>query len=74
MTTQLAAKNYVKLEYKYQILASCFSTGDPRGQVATMLQRMDQAKASTVVQSARALYAAVRRSVKFRVQRLTRGA
>lgn len=73
MTTQLAAKNYVKIEYKYQILASCFSTGDPRGQVATMLQRMDQDKAPTVAQAVRVLYAAMRRSIKFRIQRVVRG-
>lgn len=71
MTSELAAKNYVKLEYKYQILASCFPTGDARGQIATMLQRVGQGRPPTVRETAQNFLGAIRRSIKFRWQRLT---
>ncbi|HEY0231053.1 MAG TPA: rhamnan synthesis F family protein [Dokdonella sp.] len=36
-TTRQAAKNYTKLEYKHQLLASCFRSGDIRNQVLQMM-------------------------------------
>jgi rhamnosyltransferase len=36
-TTRHAAKNYTKLEYKHQLLASCFRSGDIRDQVLQMM-------------------------------------
>jgi len=36
-TTRHAAKNYTKLEYKHQLLSSCFNSGDIRDQVLHMM-------------------------------------
>ncbi len=72
MTPRMVAKNYVKLEYKYQVLASCFQTGDARGQVAAMLQRMNDLSTPTASQSFRAFLAALKRSIRYRFDRLMR--
>jgi hypothetical protein len=68
----MVAKNYVKLEYKYQVLASCFRTGDARGQVAAMLQRMNDLSTPTASQSFRAFLSALKRSIRYRFDRLMR--
>ena len=81
-TPESIARNYVKVEYKYQLLSSCFQLGDARGQVATMLelaQRLSGAEmdllsisgAIGVKQSLRQLASSLKASAKYRIKMIT---
>lgn len=71
-TARQAARNYTKLEYKLQLLSSCFRTGDIRAQVLQMIYGTEaEERAREAERGVRAsfqrLAAALARSFHFRV-------
>jgi lipopolysaccharide biosynthesis protein len=67
MTDRQAAKNYVKLEYKLQALASCFPSGDVRVQIGSLMQRHEtDMRVPGLGESMRSAGLALKRSVSYR--------
>ncbi|MEO7433408.1 MAG: rhamnan synthesis F family protein [Dokdonella sp.] len=76
-TARQAARNYAKLEYKMQLLSSCFRTGDIRSQVLQMIygtEAEERAKAADtgVRVSFQRLVTALRNSLRFRIAQASR--
>lgn len=81
-TSRHAAKNYAKLEYKHQLLASCFRSGDVRLQILQMMQGDTpaavepdaplDASAPNVRLACVQLASALKRSVAYRCAKLVR--
>lgn len=71
MSARSAARNYVKLEYRHQALSSCFPEADTRGQIATVLAYRDDPRPFKVRGAADELAAALRRSLRFRLRKLS---
>ncbi|MBS0193640.1 MAG: hypothetical protein JSR34_05280 [Proteobacteria bacterium] len=71
MTARAAARNYVKLEYRHQALSACFPVADTRWQMAMVQRYRDDPRPFRVRGAAAELVAAMRRSLAFRIARMT---
>lgn len=70
LTVRSAARNYVKLEYRHQALSACFPEADTRGQITTVRGYRDDPRPFKVRGAANELNAALRRSLRFRIDKL----